>query len=67
MKDGVFMSDKLICPLKFQSEDNECIPNCAWNTGSKVKPLCAMMKISFNLTSIDENNGGLIFNHSDDD
>ncbi|HBZ6635634.1 hypothetical protein FC839_03105 [Clostridium botulinum] len=61
------MSDKLICPLKFQSEDNECIPNCAWNAGSKVKPLCAMMKISFNLTSIDENNGGLIFNHSDDD
>ncbi|NFI95616.1 hypothetical protein FC961_14675 [Clostridium botulinum] len=67
MKDGVFMSDKSICPLKFQSEDNECIPNCAWNAGSKVKPLCAMMKISFNLTSIDENNGGLIFNHSDDD
>lgn len=61
------MSNKLICPLRFQSTDNECIPNCAWNSGSQVKPRCAMLQISLNLTSIDENNGGTIFNHSDDD
>lgn len=46
------MSEKLICPLKFQSKDNECIPNCAWNAGSDVKPLCALMKISFNLSEL---------------
>lgn len=61
------MSNKLICPLKFQSKDNECIPNCAWNAGSQVEPRCVILQISFNLTSIDENNGGLTFNHSTDD
>lgn len=61
------MSNKLICPLKFQSTDNECIPNCAWNAGSQVEPRCAILQISSNLISIDENNGGTIYNHSSND
>lgn len=61
------MSEKLICPLKFNSTDNECTSDCAWNAGSKIKPRCAILNISFELTSIDENNGGLIFSAPDED
>ena len=61
------MSEKLVCPLKFNSTNNECIPNCAWNAGSKVKPRCAILDVSFSLTSIDENNSGLTYGSSDED
>ncbi|MBV4427115.1 hypothetical protein [Clostridium tyrobutyricum] len=56
------MSKKIVCPLRFNSTENECISNCAWNVGSEVKPMCAIEKISLNLTSIDVNNGGVDFN-----
>jgi len=60
------MSKKLICPLKFNSKENECVSNCAWNTGSEVKPVCAIMQIYLNLTSIGIHNRGIIFNFDED-
>lgn len=45
------MSENLLCPLKFnlENQNNTCISNCAWNAGSKVQPRCALMDISFAL------------------
>ncbi|WP_461206880.1 hypothetical protein [Clostridium sp. DL1XJH146] len=61
------MSENLICPLKFGSQYNKCTSNCAWNAGSEVKPLCAILKISFCLTSIVETNNELTVNSEQDD
>lgn len=52
------MSENLICPLRFNFDNNECISNCAWHSGSEDRPQCAILKISHCLTSIDKNNGG---------
>jgi hypothetical protein len=58
----IIMSKKLICPLKFNCKENECVSNCAWNAGSEVKPVCAIIQIYLNLTSMDVNNRSIIFN-----
>lgn len=57
------MSEKLICPLRFGSANNQCVSNCAWYSGSDVNPQCAILKISFSLTSIDETYSKLTFDH----
>ncbi|WP_297421987.1 hypothetical protein [Clostridium sp.] len=54
------MIEKLVCPLKFASNENECVSNCAWNAGSESKPQCAILKISFNLTSLEKNISDLL-------
>jgi len=56
------MSKKSMCPLRSNSKEIiKCTSDCAWNVGSEVDPMCAIEKISLNLTSIDVNNGGTDF------
>lgn len=57
------MSEKIICPLRFGSPNNKCVSNCAWYSGSDINPQCAILKISFCLTSIDETYNKLTFDH----
>ncbi|EKQ57195.1 MULTISPECIES: hypothetical protein [unclassified Clostridium] len=54
------MIEKLVCPLKFASNENQCVPNCAWNAGSESNLQCAILKISFNLTSLDKHISDLL-------
>jgi len=48
------MKTNEICPLRSDTTTvKHCDSNCAWNVGSDAKPTCAIVKISFNLSSIE--------------